>query len=189
MIVPTRIQLSQIRHQLFSGLNYMIRKASAANVIAGQSVLSHYATMFFFNNQSMKQWKKNIVQHRPSGLPTKNRSTESSFTRPSITLFSVAAPRFFKPIYQNFITRCYFEQAMPTIITSIFLLFGFSYVEATFSIYNASQICPLLSGLICMKNNFLCHNRSFVYNSIALNEKKFHAERLSEKAPYGDAIV
>jgi hypothetical protein len=179
--MEARIKLSKFCHKSGACFYYVIGQAITSNVIARVSILSHYATMGFFYNESPVKRQKNIIEHGSCGLPTKNWPTECFLARPSITLFSSSAKCFFKPIDKYFIARSYFKHTMPTIIASVFMLFCFAYVKTSFSIYNASKICPLLGSLAYMKNNLFCHNEPFVYNSIVLNEGKVHAERLNER--------
>lgn len=187
--METRIQLPQLCHKTSTSFDHMIGKSSAANVVTRIPILSHYGTMRFFYNESVIEWKKNIVEHWSSSLPGKNWAAKSLLARPSISFLSSSSKGFFKPINKDFITRCNLKHAMPAMIAAIFMLFGFAYVEATFSVNDSGKICPIFGGLIHMKNNFLCHNAPFVYNRIVLNERKVHAERLSEKDPKGYAIV
>jgi len=183
--MPARIELSKFCHEFGSKFDRMIGQSSAANIVTSISILTHDRTMRFFNNKPAEKWQKDVIKHQSSGLPSENWAVKGFFTCPSVALLSSSTKCFFKPIYKYFIARCDLKHAMPAIIAAIFMLFGFSYIKTAFSIYNTGKISPLFWCLIGVINYFFSHNDPFIYNSIVLNEKDFHAERLNKKTRKG----
>lgn len=184
-----RVKITQLIHKLKTLMINFIGKSFAANIFGSESIAYHNVALFSFNDQIwLHQWQ-NIVQHWTSCLPIIDRSCELLFACPSIARVSGSSKGILQPNNKFFIAACYFEHGVPLHSRAIFTLLNMAYIYASLSIDEACKISYLSDIMISFKFNNFTHELPFVYSSIALNENKIYAERLSGMAPFGDAIV
>lgn len=182
MIMETRVKISHLTQKHKTLLSNFWRQSFAPNIFGRESVANHNVALFLFDYEILFNKWQNIIQHWTSCLPVINRAIKSFFTRPSISRIFRTTKSIFKPYYEFFITACNLKKTMPLKTVAIFALFNMAYVQATFSINEPSKISNLPDFMIGIEFNYFSHELPFVYNSIALNENKIYAERLSERA-------
>ena len=187
--MESRIGSSHFNHMDSALEANLFRKSLATDIFTGSSIYFHDSALITLDNEKRLNEGQNIIQHWSRSLPVINWTSKFFLTCPSISGIFRTSKGLFKPYNQFLIAISYFKECMPLEAVAVFALFYSAYIKAALSIYNSSQISYLLNGMTCFEFDDFTHGSPFVYNSIALNEIKVHAERLSEKAQQWDAIV
>ena len=181
--MKSRIKFSDLFHETKSFFISFFRKNFGSTKSTGFSKFHHYFTMFLFNNKVRVNVWQNIIQKRSACRPSVSWSFKSFFRCISISAITGFSKNIIQPINQ-----CYFcisnRNYGMKVVTSILLFIGYgSYIEASFSIYNSSEISPVFKSLVFSKISKDRHINSLVNHYSILNQSKINvqADRLSEK--------